>query len=135
MKKSILLTLFVGVLSLSLKAQCYELYFTNAAGSPHYGNLTLWPNGTGLLVVQYPNGYGGWNCVEQYVETEKTYMPAYRAYAVCIRGRNPRFCGTSVNNSGYYPDNICLINTRSGWSIVNISGGSISGAWIRQVWC
>ena len=59
MKRILLVLIALSAIIGSSWGQCYELYFENEYGSPHYAYMTIHRNGSAQLTVKYPNGKGG----------------------------------------------------------------------------
>lgn len=134
MKKVIILIL-MAFSSIALSAQCYEVYFTNSYGSPHFGKLTVYNDGSILLKVRYPDGYGGWNCVQQTGKYIQRWIDGILVSG--IECYTPKYCGTSVRNSNYSADNLYWFYDNYGnfHMYNNDDNDNISNASIRQVWC
>lgn len=129
-----LIILIIGLFLAALTpvvAQCYELYFTNEYGVGHYGYMKIYQNGTATLQVKYPDGYGGWACVNQTGRVVKYGNISGAEF------RNPTICGTWTTNPYYVADNIYWWYDAYGrMYIYNIDDRAVvSGAWIKLVAC
>lgn len=123
--------LFCTILTTTVFSQCYELYFENEYGSPHYGYLTIYRNGSAALTVKFPNGNGGWACVYQTGTTVRYGNVSGAEFY------NPVICGSTIRNRNYSADNIYWwYDAYGNLYLYNYDDRTvISGAWIKLVAC